>query len=45
MNEVGGRVGRGCGAEKEKDYLKQAPSPAQSPKQGLIPQPWDHDLS
>ena len=31
--------------EGERENSKQAPCLAWSPTQGLIPQPWDHDLS
>ena len=40
---------RGGGTEREREghgeNPKQAPHTAQGPTQGLIPQPWDHDLS
>ena len=39
------QVGDGEGGEGERENLKQTPHSAQSPTQGLIPQPWDHDLS
>ena len=31
-------------AGEERDNLKQAPCSVQSPTQGSIPQPWDHNL-
>ena len=31
--------------QRERENLKQAPSPAWSPTQGLMSQPWYHDLS
>ena len=31
--------------ERERENVKQASCSKQSPKQGLILQPWDHDIS
>ena len=31
--------------ERERENLKQAPCPVQSPTQGSIPQSWEYDLS
>ena len=36
---------QGRGAEEERETLKLAPHPVQSPTRGWIPRHWDHDLS
>ena len=36
---------RGRGRMKDRENPKQAPHLAQSPMQGPIPRPWDHNLS
>ena len=39
------KLGRGAEGEREREHLQQTPPSAQSPTQGLIPRPWDHDLN